>query len=129
MPYVPPIDRRSLLKSGILDEKRFYQKLSEENNYVEIESVKKFYLGMVRAITKGLNESGVIRLPLLGDFAIVKQADHSGLVGNTRQMLRGKYAVKFYANDSWKRYFNKRSGDTGRIGKLDPREKVLNREL
>lgn len=129
MSHKPPIDIKSLAKSGVLDEDRFFRLLSEKNNYVDVGTVKNFYMGLVETITKDLRDNGVARLPHLGDFALVKKKDHIGWTGKIQQMIRGKYILKFYPKQSWKQYFTKLEEKTGREGALDPREKVLNREI
>jgi len=129
MPTVSPIDLRALAKKGILDEDRFFRLLSEQNNYVDTQTVKDFYMGLVRLITKELRENGVSRLPHLGDFALVKVKDKVGWAGQFRRMIYGKYVLKFYPKEAWRKYFTKLGERTGREGELDPREKVLGRTL
>lgn len=129
MPTVPPIDTRELEKKGILDEGRFFRLLSEQNNYVDPKTVRDFYMGLVRLITDELKENGVVRLPHLGMFALVKQKDKPGWAGQFRAMIIGKYILKFYPKEAWRKYFSKLEEKSGREGKLDPREKVLGKNL
>lgn len=129
MPHTPPINLRELEKKGVLDEETFFRLLSEQCNYVTPEMVKSFYMGLVRHMTSELRKNGVVRMPHLGDFALVKQKDKTGWAGQYQAFLTGKYMVKFYIKDTWKKYFSKLSETPGRDGKLDPREKVLNRDL
>ena len=129
MSYKPSINIPELKKKGVLNEERFFRLLSEQNNYVDTKTIKDFYMGLVRLATKELRENGVVRFPHLGDFALVKQKDSIGWAGQFQTMLTGKYMLKFYAKDSWKRYFVKLGEKTGREGALDPREKLLNREV
>jgi hypothetical protein len=129
MAYTPPIGIRELGKNGFLDEDRFFRLLSEENNYVDPKTVKDFYMGLVRLLSKELKERGVVRLPHLGDMALVKQKDKLGWAGKFQAMVLGKYMLKFYPQDSWRKYFTKLSERPGREGALDPREKLLNKEL
>jgi nucleoid DNA-binding protein len=129
MAHNPPIEIRSLLKKGTLDEDRFYRLLSEQNNYVDPKTVKDFYLGLVRLLSHELRENGVVHLPHLGYFALVKRKDSIGWVGQHRQFLSGKYTLKFYAHESWRQYFSKMQGTPGFKGALDPREKLLNKDL
>lgn len=129
MAHTPPIDLRELQKKGVLDEVRFFRMLSEECNYVAPETVKDFYMGLVRHMTSELKKNGVVRMPHLGDFALVKQKPRLGWAGQFQTMLEGGYMLKFYAKDTWRKYFLKLQERTGAEGKLDPREKVLNREL
>jgi len=129
MATVPPIDVRALAKKGIFDEDRFFRLLSEQNNYVDAKTVKDFYMGLVRLLTKELRENGVVRLPHIGDFALVKAKDRIGWAGQFRRMLYGKYILKFYANYAWRNYFLKLGEKPGKEGELDPRQKILGRTL
>lgn len=129
MPHTPKIDIRSLVKSGAFDEERFFRLLSEENNYVDPKVVKDFYLGLVRVLTKELKQNGVVRLPHLGDMALVKQKDKIGWAGKVQRIICGKYILKFYPKQAWREYFSKLGEKSGLEGKLDPREKLLGRDL
>lgn len=129
MPTVPPIDTRELVKKGILDETRFFRLLSEQNNYVDPKTVRDFYMGLVRLITSELKENGVCRLPHLGDMALVKQKDRLGWAGQFQTMIQGKYILRFYPKELWRKYFVKLGEKQGREGQLDPREKVLGKNL
>lgn len=129
MSHTPPIKVKELSKKGILDEDRFFRLLSEENNYVDHDTAKDFYLGLVRTITKELRTNGVIRLPHLGDIALVKQKDSIGWSGKVHAILTGKYMLKFYPNQIWRKYFSKLGERSGLEGSLDPREKVLGQTL
>lgn len=129
MAYTSVIDIKALSKKGILDEKRFFMLLSQQCNYVDPEMVKLFYLGLVRHLTKELRDNGVVRLPNLGDLALVKQKTKIGWAGSFRAILKGKYMLKFYPHAAWRSYFSKLSEKSGAEGRLDPREKVLGREL
>ena len=125
MPYTPPIQIRELMKKGVMNENTFFQNLSAENNYVDPKTTKDFYMGLVRLLTSELRKNGVVHLPHLGDFALVKQKDRIGWSGRFQVMQTGKYMLKFYANQTWKKYFSKLSEKTGYEGKLDPREKAF----
>ncbi len=129
MAHTPSINLSELKKTGILDEDRFYRLLSEQNNYVDHKSVKDFYMGLVRLLTKELRDNGVVRLPHLGDLAMVKQKDTTGLAGKFRVKIVGKYILKFYPKEAWRDYFSKLSETPGHAGRLDPREKLLGKIL
>ena len=129
MAHTPKIDLRALGKKGILREDRFFKLLLQHCNYAAPEMVKDFYLGLVRHITKELRDNGVVRLPHLGDFALVKQKPKIGWAGKFQVMIEGKYMLKFYAKDTWRKYFIKLSEKPGKDGLLDPREKILNKKL
>jgi len=129
MPHTPKIGLRELQKKGVLNEDRFFMLLAEHCNYVSPETLRDFYMGLVRHITKELRKNGVVRLPHLGDFALVKQKDKLGWAGKYQRMLEGKYMLKFYALQVWRQYFIGLSEKPGLEGFLDPREKVLNKKL
>ncbi len=130
MPTVPPINRRELRKAGLFDNKRFFGLLSEKNNYMDPKTMEQFYMGFVRAISKELKEKGVVNLPHLGQFALVKVKDKLGWAGKVQQIIKGKYVLKFYPNELWNKYMTtKREDITGYEAGLDPREKVLNIEI
>lgn len=129
MPHTPNINIEELKKNGILNESRFFRLLSEQNNYVDPKTVKDFYMGLVRVVSMELRENGVCRFPHLGDFALVKQKDRIGWAGKAQAMIKGKYALKFYPKETWRKYFAKLGEKSGREGQLDPREKVLGQDL
>lgn len=108
MPHNPPINLRELGKKGLLDTGRFYGLLSQKCNYMDEESVKTVYLGLVKLISEQLRENDVIRLPHLGDFALVPQAPRSQLIGRGRQFMAGMKVLKFYPKYAWRQYFNTR---------------------
>lgn len=121
---------RELAKTGIFSKKRFYRLLSEQNNYADPEAMKEFYLGLVRCVTKELKEKGVVRLPYLGDFILLRQKPAVRWMGKSRVMAIGTYMLKFRPNDTWKRYFNKMSKISKDNGTgMDPRERLLNEIL
>lgn len=129
MPHTPSIQIRNLMKKGVMGEKAFFQNLSAQNNYIDDATSKAFYMGLVRMLTMELRKNGVVHLPHLGDFALVKQKDKLGWAGKFQTMQTGKYMLKFYPNMTWRQYFSKLSENPGREGKLDPREKLFGREL
>lgn len=124
-----PIEILKLNKTGILAPDRFYRLLSEQCDYIDPESAKSFYIGLVRLLTKELRENGVVRMPYIGDIALVKQRSKWGWVGSTMAYVTGLYALKFYPNKSWREYFYNLSKRPGKEGALDPREKILNMDL
>lgn len=129
MATTPPIDIVALKKTGALKEDVFYQALSVQCNYIDKKAAKEFYMGLVRTITKELRDKGVVRLPHLGDVALVKLPPHRALAGKVRIMMDGVYSIKFYPNYVWKKYFANLTNRTGARGAMDPREKILNRQL
>jgi len=129
VPHTSPINVRALAKKGVLDEDRFFRLLSEQNNYVDAKTVKDFYMGLVRLLTQELRRHGVVRLPHIGDFALVKKKDSIGWAGKIQTMIKGSYMLKWYPHIGWKKYFKKLEEKTGLEGALDPRERTLGQDL
>lgn len=127
MPRKPPIELQELKKSGLLQERRFYELLSAGANYSDPESTKRHYLALVKLIVAELRKNGVVSLPHLGEFALVKQKDRLGWLGNMRGMIRGAYVLKFYPKTLLRQYFSKFQAATE--AKLDPRERLLNKKI
>jgi hypothetical protein len=126
-------DLRKIKKIGILKEKRFFQLLSEQNNYVDNKMSKDFYMGFVRLLTKELRENGIVRLPYLFDLILVKLKDKRGIknVGgkNIVVLQTGLYKLSFYPNKNWRGYFRVLAKNlNGKTG-LDPRERLLGKKL
>jgi len=125
MPYQPPIKIKEIKKTGVLDEKRFYKLLAERCNYVDDETVKMFYLALVKTISAELRQNGMVRLPHVGDFALIKQKDKLGLVGRSQRMVRGSYMLKFYAKRNFSDYFKKIYESNNESVEMDPNSKIL----
>lgn len=108
MPHIPKINRRELQKSGLFTEERFYQQLSERCNFIDRKTAQSFYHELVRLIVSELRIHKVIRLPMLGDFALVPQKPKSAFMGwGVRGMLGAMSILKFYPKDALRQYFNK----------------------
>lgn len=129
MAHTPPINIRELKKSGLLEEDRFFQLLSERCNYIDKDTTKVFYMALVKLVVSELRTNGIARLPHLGDMALVKQAPRSVLAGKMRKIIEGVYTLKFYPKESLRIYFTKLNLSFEGTRKLDPREKVLNQDL
>lgn len=110
MPHIPKINRRELQKSGLFTEDRFYQLLSERCNFIDRQTARSFYHELVRLIVSELRTHKVVRLPMLGDFALIKQKPKSALVGKVRMMIGEISILKFYPKDTLRQYFNKFNG-------------------
>lgn len=105
MPHKPPIRRRDLKKLGLLDEKKFYKDLQANCDYIDEKTVRRFYMAVVKTVTKELRDNNVARLPHLGDFALVPQKPKTLLVGNRRE-FRAVDVLKFYPKAAWREYFS-----------------------
>lgn len=106
-----PIEITNLTKRGLLDETRFFRLLSEQNNYVDPKTVRNFYEGLVRVIKSELRENGGIRLPDIGDMALVKVKAHIGWVGKIRQIIPESQTLKFYPKEALRKYFKLITGN------------------
>jgi nucleoid DNA-binding protein len=118
---------REIKKTGVLDDKKFYQDISKRCNYVNEDTVKEFYMALVRTVTAGLRENGIIRLPHLGDMALVRQKDKMGISGQKKKFIEGAHMLKFYPDYAIKGYFSELVKSSNR--KLDPSEKLLGKKI
>lgn len=100
-----PIEVTSVVKRGLADESRFFRLLSEENNYVDHKTVRNFYEGLVRVVKQELRENGAIRLPELGDFALITQKAHMGLVGDKQGIIPESRVLKFIPKEALRKFF------------------------
>ena len=105
-----PIEITVLIKRGLAGEERFFRLLSEHNNYVDPETVKIFYKGLVDLIKQELRENRGIRLPGLADIVLVDEKPHLNLVkaGKIPLMITGTKILKAYPLSSLKDYFRLR---------------------
>lgn len=129
MSHKPPIDISALKKEGLLNEEDFFRKLSEKCNYIDERTVRNFYLGVVKVLTEELRKNGVVRLPHIGDFAMLKKKPSMGISGTSQVVLDNVHMLKFYPNRAWKDYFTNYIAMQGEGFSLDPRQKVLKRKL
>lgn len=110
MPYHPPIKRRELQKAGLLDDDEFYSDLADEAG-MDVETVKRVYLAMVRVVNRKLFAQFFCRLPHLGDFALrLGLSSRSVLIGEARQTIPPKRTLKFYALEKWSSHISKKLG-------------------
>lgn len=124
-----PINIKELKKRGILNEERFFSLLAQECNYIDPKVLKNFYMGLVRHLTAELRAKGVVRLPYIGDFALVIQKNKKGWFGTKMAVVPITYILRFFANANWKKYFSNLKEKGGYEGALDPRQKILNEKL
>lgn len=105
MAWTPPINRRA--NRDLLDEQRFYRLLSQQCNYSDRDTVFLFYIGLVHHVTQELRRHKLVRLPHLGDMALVKQKPRPGWAGKGRVFFVEKDVLKFYPKERLRRYFGK----------------------
>lgn len=58
----------------MVSHKKFFDKISENCNYADPESLKTFYFGLLKACMKDLRENGYITFPDFGEFRIVTRS-------------------------------------------------------
>jgi len=108
MPWKPPT--KYLKNKELLDEKRFFRLLSEQSNYLDYDTSFHFYMGLVLLIGDELRKNQFVRLPHLGDFALVRQKARPGWVGKAHLVIHPRDVLKFYPKERLRRYFNARQG-------------------
>jgi nucleoid DNA-binding protein len=118
MPWTPPT--KHLRRKELLDSKRFYRLLSEHSNYIDQESVARVYLGLVMLIDQELRKNKFVRLPILGDFALVRQKSRPAWVGGAHCVIEGREVAKFYMKEDFRRHINKRQ-PTQPLSPMPPR--------
>lgn len=106
MAWTPPI--KHLKKKQLLSNERFYRLLSEHSDYIAPEAVARIYLGLVVLIGDELKKHKFIRLPIIGDMALVRQKSRPAWVGRTHCVIDGREVLKFYIKEDFRRYINKR---------------------
>lgn len=106
MAHNPPISRRELKKSGVINDEKFYRELADEMGYVDVETAKRFYVALARVVIRNIRNNKVCRLPQLGDFALVLQKSKTSLVGQSRMVLGNLYVLKFYPLEKMRQYFS-----------------------
>lgn len=105
MPWTPPI--KHLKRKELLGNERFYRLLSENANYMDPEAVVRIYIGLVGLIVQELKKHKFVRLPVLGDFALVRQKSRPAWVGRSHCVIDGREVLKFYAKEDFRQHFNK----------------------
>jgi len=106
MAWTPPT--KHLKKKELLNYERFYRLLSESSNFVDPEAVIRIYLGLIMVIDQELRRHKFIRLPILGDFALVRQKSRPAWVGRSHCVIDGREVLKFYTKEAFREHFNKR---------------------
>ena len=106
MAWKPPIDRRG--KKNLLNDKRFYRLLSEQCNYIDRDTAFLFYMGLVQLVEQELRTHKLVRLPHLGDMALVQQKARPAWVGSSHVRIGPRDVLKFYPKERVRRYFNAR---------------------
>ncbi len=108
MAWTPPTNR--LGKKNLLSDKRFYRLLSEQSNFIDPDTAFLFYAGLVALIGDELRKNKIVRLPHLGDFALVEQKPRPAWCGRMHAVIGSREILKFYPKERLRRYFSKRQG-------------------
>ena len=106
MGWKPPLQH--LRKKELLGNERFYRLLSEYSNYMDPEAVVRIYIGLVGLITRELEKNKFIRLPILGEFGLVRQKSRPALIGKSHCVIDGMEILRFYPKEDFRRHFNRR---------------------
>jgi len=106
MAWTPPT--KHLKRKELLNSDRFYRLLSEHSNYMDPEAVVRVYLALIIVINKELQKNKFIRLPALGDLALVRQKSRPAWVGRSHCVIDGREVLKFYAKEAFRRHYNAR---------------------
>ena len=108
MGWTPPT--KYLKSPELLNEKRFYRLLSEQSNYIDHDLAMIFYTGLVMLVGNELRKNSFVRLPHLGDFALVRQKARPAWVGKSHIVINPIQILRFYPKAKLRRYFNERQG-------------------
>ena len=108
MAWSPPT--KYLKKQELLGNKRFFRLLSKQNNFMDPEVSFLFYAGLVSLIGDELTKNKFIRLPHLGDFALVEQKPRVAWLGRIHAVIGTREVLKFYPKEKLRRYMNKKQG-------------------
>ncbi len=69
-----------------------------------------FYMGMIAAIGDELNKHQFVRLPHLGNMALVMQKPRPAWVGKAHLVIGSRAILKFYPKEYLRRRFSSRQG-------------------
>ncbi len=106
MAWKPPL--KHLKRKELLDRERFFLMLSKHNNYMDPVALGHVYLCIVTAIMEDLRKHKFVRLPVLGDLALIRQKARPAWVGKAHCVIDGREVLKFYPNESLRRQMNAR---------------------
>lgn len=106
MPYTPPINRRE--NKHLLSDERFYKLLGQQYNHISKDEAFILYIAIVKLVEQELRRHKMVRLPHLGDFALVKYKGGPALMGSQQVRVGEHEVLKFYPKERLRRYFNAR---------------------
>ncbi len=118
MAWQPPT--QYLKRKELISDKRFYRLLSEQTNFIDPDTSLLFYTGLVYLIAEELRKHKFIRMPNLGDFALVEQKSRPAWVGKLHAVIGPREVLRFYPKEKFRRYFNKKQGAIRYIELMPP---------
>ena len=120
MPWTPPV--KYLKRKELLDEDRFFRLLGMKSKFIDRDTAFIFYIGLVELIGAELRVNKFIRLPHLGDMALVEQKPRPAWIGRMHVVIGSREILKFYPKEKLRRYFSKRQGPPRYIETMPPAE-------
>ena len=106
---------KHLKKKELLKDKEFYRKLSRKCNFVDDGTVFLWYVGLIQLVSQELRRNKFVRLPHLGDFAIVTQKPRPAWTGKMHVRLGPTEVLKFYPKEKLRRYVRKQLDSRSRL--------------
>jgi nucleoid DNA-binding protein len=103
MSWKPPINREN---KELFNQKRFFRLLSEKSNFIDPDASFLCYMGLVALVEQELRLRKFVRLPHLGDFALVEQKPRMAWVGKSHVKIGARDVVKFYPKEKMRRHFS-----------------------
>lgn len=121
MAWTPPT--KYLKNKETLDSERFFRLLGQQSNYIDRDTAFIFYMGLVALIGDELRKNKIVRLPHLGDMALVMQKPRPAWCGRMHAVIGSREVLKFYPKEHLRRYFSKRQGSP-RFSEILPPEEL-----
>lgn len=109
MAWVPPT--KHLKTKELVNDKVFYRKLSQKCNFVDDEAVTDWYVGLIKLIGEELRRNKFVRLPHLGDMALVTQRGRPAWAGKMHVQMGPIETLRFYPKQKLRRYCRKVSSE------------------
>ena len=101
---------KCLKRKELLDEDRFFRLLGLKSKFVDRDTAFIFYMGLVELIGAELRVNKFIRLPHIGDIALVMQKPRPAWVGQSHVVIGSREVLKVYPKEHLRRYFAYRQG-------------------
>ena len=118
MAHTPPIQH--LKRKELLDSERFFRLLGLQSRFMDRDIAFVFYMGLVGLIGEELRKNKFVRLPHLGDMALVLQKPRPAWVGRAHVIMGSREVLKFYPKEYLRRRFNKRQGQIRYLEAMPP---------